>query len=232
MDSLTHVALGAAVGVAVLGRRTPVWKAALVGAVCNTLPDLDVFIDHGDPVSNMTLHRAGSHALFWLTLASGPIAWCAARLAHERDRWRRWWLAVWLAFVTHPLLDSLTIYGTQLLLPYSDAPVGLGSVFVIDPLVTLPLVVGVAAALRWRAPRGLAWNRTGLLLCGAYLAWSVAAQAWVRERALEALLAQGVPRPAYLLVTPAPFSTLLWRVVAVTRDERRYVEGFRSLLDA
>ena len=29
MDSLTQVALGSAVGVAVMGRRTAVWKAAL-----------------------------------------------------------------------------------------------------------------------------------------------------------------------------------------------------------
>jgi inner membrane protein len=32
-----------------------------------------------------------------------------------------------------------------------------------------------------------------------------------------------------LLVTPAPFNTLLWRVVAVTPDG--YLEGFRSLFD-
>jgi inner membrane protein len=231
MDSVTQAALGAAVGVAVLGRRTPVWKAALAGAVCGTLPDLDALVDHGDPVSNMTFHRAESHALFWLTLASAPIGWVAARLAREPDRLRRWWLAVWLALVTHPLLDALTIYGTQLWLPFSDRPVGLGSVFVIDPLVTLPLLVGVIAALTLRAPRALAWNRAGLALGCAYLAWSVVAQAWVRGQAVDALHAQGVVRPVHLLVTPAPFNTLLWRVVAVSSDGRRYVEGFRSLLD-
>ena len=65
MDSLSQIALGAAVGVAVMGRRTAVWKAAAWGAVAGTLPDLDVLIDHGDPVRNMVLHRAESHALFW-----------------------------------------------------------------------------------------------------------------------------------------------------------------------
>ena len=48
MDSLSQIALGAAVGVAVMGRRTAVWKAAAWGAVAGTLPDLDVIIDHGD----------------------------------------------------------------------------------------------------------------------------------------------------------------------------------------
>ncbi len=64
MDSLSQIALGAAVGMAAMGRRTALWKAALWGGVCGTLPDLDAFIDHGDPVRNMTFHRAESHALF------------------------------------------------------------------------------------------------------------------------------------------------------------------------
>jgi hypothetical protein len=41
MDSLSQLALGAAVSVAVMGRRTAVWKAALWGGVLGTLPDLD-----------------------------------------------------------------------------------------------------------------------------------------------------------------------------------------------
>ena len=68
MDSLSQAALGAAVVVAVMQRRTAVWKAAAFGAVAGTLPDLDVFIDHGDAVLDMVLHRAETHALLWLTL--------------------------------------------------------------------------------------------------------------------------------------------------------------------
>src|SRR5690606_29423639 len=118
MDSLTQVTLGAAVGVAVMGRRTAVWKAALWGGVAGTLPDLDVFIDHGDALRNMTLHRGASHALFWLTLAAPVLAALPAALHRERAHFRRWWLAMWLALVTHPLLDAMTVYGTHLLLPF------------------------------------------------------------------------------------------------------------------
>ena len=74
MDSLSQLALGAAVSVAVMRRRTAVWKAAAWGAVAGTLPDLDVLVDHGDPILNMVLHRAESHALFWLALLSLPLA--------------------------------------------------------------------------------------------------------------------------------------------------------------
>ena len=63
MDSLTQIALGAAVGTAVLGRKVGP-RAALWGAVCGTLPDLDVLLPYGDPVRDFTFHRAESHSIF------------------------------------------------------------------------------------------------------------------------------------------------------------------------
>lgn len=229
MDSLSQIALGAAVGVAVMGRRTAVWKPALWGAVCGTLPDLDVFIDHGDAIRNMVLHRSESHALFWLSLLSLPLAALIARLHGEWALWRRWWLAVWLALVTHPLLDAMTVYGTRLLLPFTDQPYAVGSIFIIDPLYTVPVLVGGLWALFSRgSARGLKANAVGLALGTAYLAWSAAAQAHVERVAHAALQAQGV-KATQVLVTPTPFNTLLWRVVAIEGD--RYHEGFRSLLD-
>ena len=97
MDSLSQAALGAAIGVAVMGRRTRPWKAALVGAIAGTLPDLDSFYDHGDPISTMVFHRANSHALFWQTVASLPIAAVTAAALRDWRSFKTWWLPVWLA---------------------------------------------------------------------------------------------------------------------------------------
>lgn len=230
MDSLTQVALGAAVGVAVMHRRSAVWKAAAWGAVAGTLPDLDVLIDHGDPILNMVLHRGESHALFWLTLFSLPLAAAVARLHGEWAQWRRWWLALWLVLVTHPLLDALTIYGTQLALPFSNHPFGLGSVFIIDPLVTLPWLAGTLWALATRgSPAGLRANHIGLALGCAYLAWGAVAQHQVQQLARASLAAQGV-QAERVLALPAAFSTLLWRVIAIDRGD--YLEAYHALLDA
>jgi inner membrane protein len=228
MDSLTQIALGSALSVAVMGRRTAVWKAALWGAVAGTLPDLDAFIDHGNAVLNMVRHRAESHSLLLLTLASPVLAALAARLHGEAVLFRRWWLAMWLALFTHPLLDAMTVYGTQLLQPFTAYPYGVGSVFIIDPLYTLPLLVGVLAALSLRARRGLHWNAMGLGLSTLYLAWSVGAQAQV-QRVAQASLQQDGSKVQGLLVTPAPFNTVLWRLVATTPTQ--YLEGYYSLLD-
>ena len=229
MDSLSQIALGAAVSVAVMGHRTAVWKAALWGAVAGTLPDLDVLIDHGDAIRNMVLHRAETHALFWLTLFSLPFAALVARASGEWTLWRRWWLAIWLALVTHPLLDAMTVYGTQLVLPFTNHPYGVGSVFIIDPMYTLPLLFGAGWALVGRgSQRGLRANAVCLALSAAYLVWGVAAQQLVRQIASASLASQGI-RAESLLVTPTAFNTVLWRVVALSGDS--YHEGFYSLLD-
>jgi len=227
------MALGAAISVAVMGRRTAVYKAALCGAVVGTLPDLDVLIDQGEPIANMVLHRAESHALLWLTLASLPLAAGLARLMGQWALWRRWWLAIWLVLLTHPLLDAMTVYGTQLALPFTNHPYGVGSIFIIDPLYTLPLLVGViwAVAARSATPtagRGLRANQIGLALSTAYLIWGVGAQAHAARVAQTSLTAQGI-EASQILVTPAPFNTLLWRVVAISGNH--YHEGFYSLLD-
>ena len=79
MDSITHLALGAAIGEAVLGRRVG-RKAAMWGAVCGTIPDLDVFIPHADAVAAITYHRSFSHSLIILALFAPLMAW-------EKDRW-------------------------------------------------------------------------------------------------------------------------------------------------
>jgi inner membrane protein len=231
MDSLTQIALGAAVGTAVLGRKVGA-RAALWGAAVATLPDLDVLLSYGDPVKDFTFHRAESHSLFWLTAVSPLLAWLLAALNRRSPAgFRDWWLLTWLALVTHPLLDAFTVYGTQLLLPFSDYPVGVGSVFIIDPLYTVPLIVGVIGALwlRSRDPdRAQRWNAAGLAISTLYLGWTVAAQSHV-EGVVHRTLAATPLAQAKALVTPTPFNSLLWRVVVM--DDGGYHEGYYSLLD-
>lgn len=228
MDSASQFLLGAAVGVATMGRRTAPWKAALWGGIAGTLPDLDSFIDHGDAIADMTLHRAESHALFWQTLASPALAALPAWLHGEQAAFRRWWLAMWLVLITHPLLDAMTVYGTQLLLPFSNFPVGLGSIFIIDPLYTLPLLIGGIGALVARTDRRLAWNAAGLVLSTVYLAWGAVTQMHV-ESVARASLPPAEQDTAQVLVTPTPFNSVLWRVLVRRADG--YAEGFYSLLD-
>jgi inner membrane protein len=228
MDSLTHIAIGSAIGMATMGTRVPRWKAALWGSVCATLPDLDTFISHGDPIRDMTFHRGWSHSLFWLTLFAPGLAWLISRIHRQPELFKRWWLLAWLALIFHPLMDVMTIYGTQLGRPFTDYPYGVGSIFIIDPLFSLPVLIGALVALFWRSPRGLRWNATGIALSAIYLAWGFSAQQNVTVVAREALRKQGID--AQLLeVDPTALNSVLWRVTAMTPTS--YVEGYYSLFD-
>ena len=230
MDTVTQIALGAAVGEAVLGRRAGN-KAVLWGAIAGTLPDLDVFVPLGDAVSDFTYHRSASHSLFVLALVAPLLAWLIGRIhPSERACWRRWWLMLYLVFVTHVLLDCCTAYGTQILWPLDDTPVFWSNIFIIDPLYTLPLLGGVIAALVMSRdrPRGHRCNQVGLALSTLYLAWTVVASFIAENRFERELRAQGIEHES-LYVTAAPFTSLAWRAVAI--DERGYYEGWYSLFD-
>ena len=232
MDSLTQITLGAAIGTAVLGRRIG-YRAALWGGLCGTLPDLDVFVPFDDPVAEFTYHRSFSHSLFVLTALTPLLVWLVIKIHPQTSTYRkRWFWLVWLVLITHILLDSLTIYGTQIFWPLLTTPVGMGSIFIIDPLYTLPLLIGVVCALCLRREhnpaRGAKFNIWGLIISTCYLGWGLGAQHIVTDRAQATLAAQNINYQR-LLVTPGPFNTLLWRIVA--HNDERYYEGYYSLLD-
>ncbi len=147
MDSITQIALGASVSEAVMQNKVG-RKAALWGAICGTLPDLDVFIPMGNAVKDFTYHRAESHAFFYMALAAPLFVWLITKIHPSTKEYKvRWLLAVFLSFITHALLDSFTVYGTQFLLPFSDFPVGWSTIFVIDPLYTIPLLIRFSSHL-------------------------------------------------------------------------------------
>ena len=222
MDSLSQFSLGAVIGMAALGRKVGYRKAAVTGGVLGTLPDLDVFYPFDDPVDAFTLHRAATHSLFMHALAT-PVIGEGLRLAFKplRDRRALAYLTVFLILTTHALLDAMTVYGTRIFWPLWPDAVGLGSIFIIDPLYTLPLVV----ALVWGLIAGGEGRRPGRIAAGAlalstlYLGWSAAAQQWVEARAQSLLTDAGIA-PQRLLATPTPFNTFFWRVIAV--EETRY----------
>ena len=228
MDSLTQITLGACVAAACVppGQRR---KAALLGAALGTLPDLDVFLDYGGPVANFTMHRGFSHSL--LVLAPiGALLWLALRSFWPpvREAPQRWFAAIFLALLTHPLLDAHTAYGTQLFWPSGSAPISWATIFIIDPLYTLPLLAGMIAVLIQPVSQAAGrWLMAGLVWSMLYLGWSWFAQTLVAANARQSLHAQGVAE-ARLFVSPAPLTTLLWRVVA--RTQQGYYEGLDSVV--
>ncbi len=234
MDSLTQVVLGAAVGEAVAGKKAGN-KAVFWGAVAGTLPDLDAIagaVLSMETVDKLLFHRGASHSIalaFVVSLLLGPLL----QWFHRQDDvgWRGWTWLVFLGMVTHALLDCFTTWGTELFWPFWGYRVEIGSIFVIDPLYTLPFLVFLVL-LMFRpkdSPKRRRLNMLGLGISSAYLAFTVVNKMVVGGVFERALQQQGI---AYIHYTtaPLPFTNVLWRVNARTADG--YYIGYYSHFDS
>ncbi len=231
MDSLSQIVLGGAVAAAIAPPRHR-RAALLAGGALGTLPDLDglvIALFTQDPVQLMTLHRGASHSLLVLPFVGWFIWWLLRRLGGRVAEAPHAWLwAIMAVLLTHPLLDAFTAYGTQLLWPLPVHPTWWSTVFIIDPLYTVWLLL--ACVVAWLArQRRLAQHAllAGLVLSGGYLGWSVLAKTMVERAAEAALMPLGLQHaPRFSVATP--FNTLLYRVVVMTPDG--YLIGDRSVV--
>lgn len=236
MDSITHVAFGALVGEAVLGRKVGN-KALAWGAGAATVPDLDVVVRFlASEETYLLAHRAATHSLFFAPIVAPLLGWLVWTLYRRRGSpaaeagWSGWgWLFFWGMF-THPLLDTLTVYGTQILWPFTLHPFAYPLLFIIDPAYTLPLIAAAIACLflhRERAlRRRLAWGAFGL--SSLYLVWSFAVKQHV-ERVVREDLAEKNIAYERILTNPMPLQTILWNA-AVDGGDSLYI-GLYGLLD-
>lgn len=219
MDSITQALLGASVQASLLGR----WqgrKSLLYGAMLGTLPDLDVLIDFGDAVANTTYHRGFSHSLFVLSVLAVALAWLIRRIrSHPDYSGMRLFLTFWLVLITHVTLDAFTSYGTQLLWPLTSAPIAWSSVFIIDPLYSVPLLLAVlAGAIAGFRGRAAHWTAAALILSTLYLGFTLTGKQ-MAERRVEAVLTHNDLQAQQLFSTPTPFNSLLWRVILVDGED-------------
>jgi inner membrane protein len=231
MDSLTQVVLGSAVGYAVLGNKVG-RKAAIYGAVLGTLPDLDVFLPYGGEVEAFTYHRGFSHSILVHLLISPLIVWLISKYHQDTIVYKKHWF--WLVFLclsTHGILDSFTVYGTQLLWPITEYPFAVSNLFIIDPFYTLPLLLAFIVVL---LPNIKYQNSSkmcffALIISSLYVCWSLVAKTYVDQKVETALNDRQIKFNHYLS-TPAPLSTLLWRILVMSDGE--YYEGYVSVFDS
>jgi inner membrane protein len=237
VDSLTQLTFGACAGYAVAGSRFG-RRALAFGALAGTIPDLDTFVLAGaDAWSEWRNHRGVTHSLFFAPVVAPVLGWITWSY-HNRarpfepagasDALGSWIALFFVALVTHPLLDVFTIYGTQLLAPFSDTRFALPGLGIIDPIYTLPLAAAAVLALvqpaRLRS-RALIW----LALFGSvvYQFYGVGQNQRVETMARAQLAAEGVT-PADVRVYTTIFQPWLRRIVVDEPDGARV--GFASSL--
>ena len=232
MDNLTHLALGAAIGQTVAGRR--LGRAALMlGAIGNTLPDIDVIGNALGSLAEWQHHRGFTHSLFFGAIVGPALGygiwrayrrWRAASLCAEPTSLGPIITVLTLTIIAHPLLDLFTAYGTQLLAPLSDARFAIPSVPVIDPHYTLILLIALLIGW-WRDRWAVATSAVALVLSTGFLLYAWEQNLRAETEARRQLAAEG-RYSADLSAYPTIFQPWLRRLVVVDEDGVRV--GFVS----
>ena len=235
MDTFTQIVLGATVGHVVAGRKLGA-RAALYGAVGGLLPDLDVFSSSTEPLAEWKYHRGITHSLWFGPVVGTALGWISWKFSRWRnpdgvgaeDSALKYWIALWvLAIFTHPLLDTFTVYGTQLLAPFTRERFAISGVPIIDPVYTFILIIGLIFVSRLGASSKKAFvaSAVALGLSTSYLFLGVLQNNRAETLARASLAAQGV-KAENLRVYTTMFTIWQRRLVATTDD--RYLVGFVS----
>ena len=217
MDSLTQIVLGAAVGEAVLGKKIGN-KAMLYGAIAGTIPDLDVFASFfTDKVTALYIHRGFTHSIVFSVLFAPILAWIVSRYEKYKD-FKNWTLLFFLSFVTHPILDAHTTWGTQLFWPF-DIRLAFKNIFVIDPLYTLPFLVFLIFAMTQKrtSEKRRFYNKMGLIISSSYLVLTLLLK-WIAFNQFETALKTQNIAYSEIDTRPSPLNTILWSANVQTED--------------
>lgn len=221
MDSISQGVLGAAIGEVILGKEVGT-KGAIVGAIVATVPDLDVILHlFYSKFEMLSIHRGFSHSIVFSILGAFLIAFILGRTKwFEKIPGTTLLLFVWLCLFTHMLLDTFTAYGTQLLLPFSDKRLGFDSINVVDPVYTIPLIIGLILSL-WiyrASPQRSKYSAFSLFLSSVYLVFTLVNKERVEKDIAEKMHQENIEYSS-LLTMPVGIANVNWYGVAKGKDK-------------
>lgn len=222
MDSITQAALGAAIGEATLGKYMGK-KGMLLGAAVATIPDLDIVLYlFYDKFEMLSIHRGFSHSIILSIVGSLLLSLMLNRFRFIKNiPFYRLWLFNWLALFTHIILDAFTAYGTQLFLPFSDCRFGWDSINVVDPVYTVPLILGLLGTAFFKKKY---FNTLGLVVSTIYLLSTLGIKGIVIERLRNDLAVEKIDHTLYSTV-PVGSASLNWYGMA-RNEEHLYLKKY------
>lgn len=215
MDSITQAVLGAAIGQSILGNKISK-KGLILGAIVATVPDLDVFLYlFYDSYEMLSIHRGISHSILFSFIGAFLIAYLLSKWKWTKTiSYLRLLFFSWLCLITHILLDSFTAYGTQLFLPFSNNRVSFDSINIVDPLYTLPLIIGLVLCV-WK--KKSKFNQYGILLSSFYLLFTLINKQHVESELSSIFLTEKI-KYSSLLTMPVGIANINWYGVAKSDD--------------
>ncbi len=217
MDSLTQIALGIATAELVAGKKLQN-KTFLYGAIIGTIPDLDIVVGKFlSDVDGVAIHRGLSHSLLFFAFLSPFLGWVISKIEKNTINFKSASLLAFWCLITHVLLDLFTSWGTQMLWPLEHR-FALKTIFVIDPLYTIPLMISLIFV--WKNKEFLVRRKyviRGLVISSSYLLLTCFLKLFAVQQFEKALQNQKLTYQE-LIVKPTAFNSILWNANVATSD--------------
>jgi inner membrane protein len=231
MDTLTHIVLGACIGEAVAGKQLGK-KALIIGAVAQSLPDIDFVASFWLPTStDLLAHRGITHSFFFALIVTPLLAWLFSSTGKDGNISFRRWTVFWgFEILIHIFIDAFNVYGTGWFEPFSHYRVSFNTMYVADPLFTVwPAMASIALlVLNRSSTKRKLWAGIGVWISAAYLLLGVLFGLYINTKVKTDLDNRKISFKRFF-VTPTPLNNLLWYVVAET--DSGYNIGYRSVFD-
>ena len=223
MDPISQGAVGAAFAQSKANKNNII-KIGIIGFLAGLAPDLDVMIRSStDPILSLEYHRQFTHSLFFIPFGALIVALVVFPLVKRSLSLKIVYVASYLGYATHGLLDACTSYGTLLFWPFSNERVTWNNISVVDPLFTIPILVLVVTAIitkkRLFSFFAIGWMTFYLLL--GFVQY---------ERALLATTELANSRghnPDRLTLKPSFGNLILWKSI-YQHEEMYYVDAIRT----
>ena len=223
MDPLSQGTVGAAFAQSSANKNN-IAKISIVGFFAGLAPDLDVLIRSStDPVLFLEYHRQFTHSLVFIPFGALFVAALIFPLVRKSLDFKSTYAASFLGYATHGLLDACTSYGTLLFWPFSNERITWNNISIVDPLLTIPALILVLAAINTNRRR-FSFFAVGWI--ASYLTIGFVQY----ERALSSahLLAQARGHNAERVTLKPSFGNLiLWKSI-YQHEDRFYVDAIRS----
>jgi inner membrane protein len=224
MDPITQGTVGAAFAQSTANKNN-IFRISLIGFLAGLAPDLDVVIRSStDPILFLEYHRQFSHSLFFIPFGSLIVALLIFPLVKGSMSLKTVYVASFLGYATHGLIDACTSYGTQLFWPFSNERVTWNNISIVDPLFTIPILILVGTAIKTR-------KKVFSFFAIGWLAFYLSLGFVQYERTLSAAIELAHSRghnPERITLKPSFGNLILWKSI-YQHEENFYVDAIRTV---
>ena len=224
MDPITQGTVGAAFAQSTANKNN-ILRIGVIGFLAGLAPDLDVLIrSSNDPILFLEYHRQFSHSLFFIPFGSLIVALLIFPLVKKSMSLKTVYIASFLGYATHGLLDACTSYGTQLFWPFSNERVTWNNISIVDPLFTIPILILVGTAIKTRK-RLFSFFAIGWATF--YLSLGFVQYERALSTAIELAHSRG-HNAERLTLKPSFGNLILWKSI-YQHEEKFYVDAIRTV---